>query len=508
MSPTIARLEEARLAVQTALDRAKRRSERNRLGQFATPGTLAREMLSYAIARLAPGESVRFLDPALGTGSFYGALRAVAPRERVTAALGFEMDPQYGTAARALWRSEDLELRLEDFTRAGPETPFNLIVCNPPYVRHHHLTAEDKARLRLRTMQASGMALSGLAGLHCHFMGLAHPWLAERGIAGWLIPSEFMDVRYGEAVKRYLLSRVTLLHIHRFDPRDVQFADALVSSAVLWLRKGPPPANHQVRFTFGGSLLSPRIRREVPARALTAEEKWTSLPAAKLRRRRNAPPLSTFFRIQRGVATGENGYFVLPEARIAELGLPRQVFTPMLPGPRHLPDDEVRARDDGTPEIERRVFLLDIGLGEEEMAERHPQLAAYLAQGRARGVHTRYLCSHRVPWYRQERRPPAPIVCTYLGRAERAFRFILNGSRATVSNVYLVMYPTERLAGALERDPSALRQVWSLLRGLAPDRLLGEGRVYGGGLHKLEPRELAHVGVPELGAWLASRARA
>jgi hypothetical protein len=47
-----------------------------------------------------------------------------------------------------------------------------------------------------------------------------------------------MDVNYGKAVKHYLLSRVTLLHIHRFDPNGVQFADALVSSAVVWFRNG------------------------------------------------------------------------------------------------------------------------------------------------------------------------------------------------------------------------------------------------------------------------------
>jgi adenine-specific DNA-methyltransferase len=512
MSPGIARLEEARLALQAALDRAKSRSERNRLGQFATPAGLAREMLRHALGLLDPGEPLRFLDPAVGTGCFYVALRAVAPRKRVTAALGFEMDPEVGTAAQRLWRSAGLALRVADFTRADPETPFNLMVCNPPYVRHHHLTADDKARLQLRTRQASGMRLGGLAGLYCHFMGLAHPWLAERGIAAWLVPSEFMDVRYGRALKRYLLSRVTLLRIHRFDPRDVQFADALVSSAVLWFRSSPPPRGHHVRFTFGGSLLAPRLTREVPSRALAVEEKWTRFPADKVRRRSAAPRLSSFFRIQRGIATGDNGYFVLPERKVAELGLPRRMLTPMLPGPRHLPDDEVKARGDGTPDIGRRLFLLDVALGEQEIAARYPQLAAYLAHGRACGVHARYLCSHRAPWYRQERRPAAPIVCTYLGRAggkrKGAFRFILNGSRATVSNVYLAMYPTARLAGALADDASALREVWLLLRGLAPERLLGEGRVYGGGLHKLEPRELANLAVPELGAWLAARSRA
>jgi len=41
--------------------------------------------------------------------------------------------------------------------------------------------------------------------------------------------------------------------------------------------------------------------------------------------------------------------------------------------------------------------------------------------------------------------------------------------------------------------------VWELLNGIAPDNLHNEGRVYGGGLQKIEPRELLNVDVPFLG---------
>jgi len=43
-----------------------------------------------------------------------------------------------------------------------------------------------------------------------------------------------------------------------------------------------------------------------------------------------------------------------------------------------------------------------------------------------------------------------------------------------------------------------LRQIWQTLNRIAPEQLLGEGRVYGGELHKLEPKELGNVPVPEL----------
>jgi adenine-specific DNA-methyltransferase len=69
---------------------------------------------------------------------------------------------------------------------------------------------------------------------------------------------------------------------------------------------------------------------------------------------------------------------------------------------------------------------------------------------------------------------------------------------ATVANVYLALHPNQAALRRIRADPALLEGVWKALNSLAPDQLLGEGRVYGGGLHKLEPRELANVALPEL----------
>jgi hypothetical protein len=497
MGETIDSLEKQRLTLQTELDGLKTPAQRNRLGQFATPTALALDILKYAATLLPSSTKVRFLDPAIGTGAFYSALREVFPKKQIAEALGFEIDSLYGDAAARLWENSGLTLKLSDFTHQDASSRFNLIICNPPYVRHHHLQNVDKSRLQLRTLNASGMKINGLAGLYCHFLGLSHAWMAENGIAGWLIPSEFMDVNYGQAVKRYLLTHVTLLHIHRFDPNDVQFADALVSSAVVWFKNTPPPKNHEVRFTFGGALLNPKLSRTVSAKDLVQETKWTRFPAADVRSRSAIPTISDFFEIKRGVATGDNSYFILSEEEIRVRCLPFEIFSPILPSPRYLREDEVGADQHGNPETERRLFLLNTRLTEDEIKKRFPSLWTYLEEGKARKLHERYLCSHRSPWYSQENRPPAPIVCTYLGRGDairrRPFRFILNNSCATIANVYLAMYPTPLLARSLERDPTLIRRIWKLLNQIPSNQLLEEGRVYGGGLHKLEPSELASV---------------
>lgn len=490
-------IEKQRISLQASLDAEKSQAERNRLGQFATPTALAEDILRYAASLLPSATMVRFLDPAIGTGSFYSALINVFPKKRIVEAIGFEIDPHYGKPAVELWKDTGLKLKIDDFTHAEPSPRFNLLICNPPYVRHHHLQNGDKNWLQLNTQQASGIKISGLAGLYCHFLGLSHAWMAEGCVAGWLIPSEFMNVNYGQAVKRYLLDRVTLLHIHRFDPNDVQFADALVSSAVVWFKNEPSPPDHEVKFTFGGTLLEPKLLRFVPAIDLAHEPKWTRFPASEIRDRSSIPTLSDFFQIKRGLATGDNSYFILSEDEIKTRGLPMEAFIPILPSPRYLQEDEVKPRMDGSPDIAHRLFLLNTKLSEEEIHNRFDTLFAYLEEGKARRLPERYLCSHRSPWYTQENRPPAPIVCTYLGRSDaktgRPFRFILNCSRATVANVYLAMYPTPLMSRELARDSTLLHKVWCGLNQLSPEALLGEGRVYGGGLHKLEPRELGNV---------------
>lgn len=502
-------IEAKRIAIQAKIDDSKSQAERNRLGQFATPAKLALDILQYAKELTGDQSEIRFLDPAFGTGSFYSALIQTFPSEIIAKASGFEIDPLYGEPASYLWGSAPLDLRIEDFTQAelptNEESRFNLIICNPPYVRHHHIANGEKNRLQSKTDHVFGGRVSGLAGLYCYFIGLSHYWMSYGGIAGWLIPSEFMDVNYGRLIKRYLLNEVTLLRVHRFDPNDIQFDDALVSSAVVWFRNVKKSEGNDIVFTYGGTLNEPSIAKILPREVLTSESKWTRFPTSGIRRSHSGSTLGDYFTIKRGLATGNNKFFILHKDEIVERNLPLQFFRPILPSPRYLPQLEVRADDKGLPLIERRLFLLDCPLPENEIQLKYPHLWKYLREGIEKGVNERYLSRHRSPWYSQEKRPPSRFICTYIGRTDtrnkRPFRFILNNSRATVSNSYLIMYPKPELAHLLENDPGLVRQVWEALNRIAPKSMIDEGRVYGGGLYKLEPKELSRVPALELRAF-------
>ncbi len=489
-------IEGRRQEEQTRLDTLKTAAERNKWGQFATPFALALSLARYAHSLQGEG-TLRFLDPAIGTGSFYSALSQTVPAKTIEAATGIELDPLFAEVARNLWGKSGLRVVEGDFTKQQPPTQrFDLILTNPPYVRHHHLESDAKDRLKAQLARSLNMEISGLAGLYCYFLLQCHDWMEEQGLAVWLIPSEFMDVNYGVTLRRYLTERVTLLHIHRFCPTDVQFTDALVSSAVVVFRKAPPAPGHRVRFSFGGAIESPSTEAQLPLDVLRHSRKWTQFPARTNFENTDEPTLGDLFVIKRGLATGSNSFFILSDEETKAWHIPRRFLKPILPGPRYLTADIIDPRADGAPAVSPQLYLLDCSEPEEKIKASRPRFYAYLQKGREEDMHASYLASHRAPWYSQEQRPPAPFLCTYMGRSangKHPFRFIWNRSDATAHNVYLMLYPKSRLQEALNSHPELAARVFEALQSVTPGQFISEGRVYGGGLHKVEPKELAQI---------------
>ncbi|MBB5935496.1 Eco57I restriction-modification methylase domain-containing protein [Streptomyces zagrosensis] len=409
-----------------------------------------------------------------------------------------ELDPRFAQASRELWRDAGFRVIEGDFT--SPETiegySASLLVANPPYVRHHHLEAAQKRALVGRCAATVGIKPSGLSGLYLYFVLLSHRLLAPGALSAWLIPSEFMDVNYGGALKEYLARHVKLIHIHQYDASEVQFDDALVTSSVVVFENSPPQAEDCAKFSFGGSLATPKAAQDIPLAKLDIAKKWSQyINGTGCDSPRTGPKLSDFFKIRRGLATGSNAFFILPREEAEGMGIQEDFLRPILPSPRNIDSLVIEADTSGWPQIKEQLALVDCPLSIDAVRLKNPQLASYLDSAEEK-VRAGYLVSQRSPWYKQERREPAPILLTYMGRGKdekHPLRFIRNESQAVASNMYLMLYPTPLLQTYVDSVEDGMAKVHEALLALTAGDLREGGRVYGGGLHKMEPKELASL---------------
>ena len=74
--------------------------------------------------------------------------------------------------------------------------------------------------------------------------------------------------------------------------------------------------------------------------------------------------------------------------------------------------------------------------------------------------------------------------------------------------MYLMLYPIGVLAEALSSGEVSLDEVHGAMGLLTGDQLRDGGRVYGGGLHKMEPKELAALDASSIAALLSNYQRA
>jgi hypothetical protein len=433
----------------------------------------------------------RVLDPAVGAG----ALLSPLPPE--IAVHGCDSNPlcvALATATLLLRGGRRARLSIEDFlSRAPGPARFDAVICNPPYVRHHGLSPLAKQQLAARFASEYGLRFSGLTPSYVYFFLQALSSVRTGGTLVFLLPADFLDAGYGRAFKRVLCQRTTVEQLLLFDPQRLAFPEVLTTSAVLVVQKREPRSAHGTRLV--------RCELGVPIRrsseytrmlgALDPDSKWLAMlvapgdPRGVLGR---PARLADYLRIRRGIATGDNAFFVLDQQRVDEFRIEPEFLQPIIAAARDLPECELTKRDwERLRALGRPCFLLDVTLP--LSALRGKRVRDYLELGRRQRVNLRFNCRTRTPWYRPENVAAPDVIVTYMTRGR--LRFVRNRSDCRVLSVLLNGFKT-----AACRD---LDQLLAVLNAAdTADLLRQRSRTYAGGLTKIEPGELSRLPMPVL----------
>lgn len=474
-------------------------------GAFFTPPQITRYLAEWAVRT---GEDAVF-EPSAGDAAFL-----VAATERLRhlgvehpELDGVEIHPaSVATARRRVAEAGGrARVRTADFFDIAPKPSYTAVLGNPPYIRYQEFRGKQRAQSRRAALQA-GVTLSALASSWAAFTVHAALFLRPGGRLALVLPAELLSVNYASAVRKFLFDRFASVELVMFDEQVFPGAEADV---VLLLADGfgAGPSGHAVihRARNAESLTSELVQRHWSP--VDPADKWVSglignRPVEVLHGLHTAGQfvaLEQWGDTTLGMVTGNNGYFALSPARVAELGLrPSDLLTLSPPGSGHL-----RGLTLSTSQL--------AGLGDDGKSVHlfrptgRPSVAAqrYIDAGYAAGVHLAYKCRVRTPWYQVPLVKPADLLLTCMNADTP--RLVTNKAAAHHLNSVHGVYLRDELAG-VGRDLLPLASLNSVT--LLHAEMVG--RAYGGGVLKIEPREADRwlVPAPDLIAARATQLRA
>lgn len=480
-------------AVDLAYTQHAPKAHRRKFAQFFTPPSIASLMADW-ISEKSPK---LVLDPALGTGIL---ARAVGKRLPNTKIVGYEIDPAVAVAAKKATRLTgiDVEIREADFLDSNPNDRFDGVIANPPYLRHHDLP--NSAQRIAQIGSACDIQLSGLTNAYALFLLDCCRRLNVGGRLAFIIPTEWTNSNFGKPIKEYLLKNGFLRAIIYVCHTNTIFEDALTTSSILLVEKSETPAVVVKTLFVATETELPRLdelfgtresRLAVTPRDFHSDQLLQTAKWDDLIRRGDTlvpdgfVPLRLLATTKRGIATGANGFFHISLAMARKQGILEERLIPCIGKA-----NDVNSLNFGPErfseliERERPTHLINFS-GELSPAEK-----SYVQQGEAEGLHQRYLTQKRSPWYSNEKIHVAPIWAAVFGR--ECMRFIVNTAKVANLTAFHGVYP-------LRTDPTFVNALAATLNSnIVQGVMKSEMRVYGGGLNKVEPRDLLDVKVPDL----------
>lgn len=451
---------------------------RRPLGATYTPRPIVSAMTQW----VASQDPVRVVDPGAGSGRFIVAAGRAIPHASLVAV---ELDPVAALMLRAHLQVAGLAQRSRLFV--GDYRDLNLprragrtaFLGNPPYVRHHLITPEWK-RWYAESALGLGLSASKLAGLHVHFFVATALKSAPDDVGAFITAAEWLDVNYGELVRKLLLGRLGLSRLQLIEPTLKPFSDADTTAVVTCFKVGQrPPSLRICRINTIGQLKALDRGTNIKRERLELSSRWSSLTRSARAKPEGYVELGELCRVHRGQVTGANRVWI---AGPHSLELPNTFLYPAITRAR-----ELFAAGRVLNQLNGLRRVIDIPPDLDRVPKRLlPTIEAFLKRARAMGADQGYIASHRKAWWSVALRDPAPILASYMAR--RAPAFVYNAANARHINIAHGIYPRQYLP---QKSLNALVQY------LRTSVSMNQGRMYAGGLAKFEPKEMERLLVPE-----------
>lgn len=461
------------------------REHRLRYAAYYTPARVADSLVRWAIDR----PDCRLIDPSFGGCAFLGAaarrLQELGASSPSRSLMGVDVDPACWSYIEADPLLEHTATIQSDFLAIEPEhehlTMADVVAGNPPFLRHH-----DLSNPQVETAQAAanrlGISLPKTASLWAYFVIHAVRFLSPTGKLALVLPRSLLEANYAEPIRSYLRDQFASLLYIEVQERFFEHTDE--AAVILLAHRGGERLERVIQVRDVESLgklldhLGASLREPGLALNTVTADAHRAL-SYHLCRLPNVP-FGSIGRIQIGVVTGRNKFFIVPSSSPIDEASRHGI----VPGTRSLSGLHFTTDDAGSiTQSDQNCWLVTA-----PRTNLPPSLAIWRLRGVSDGVHRGYKCSKRQPWFvvPVPTSPPAAFAtCSRSGPP----LLVLNSTDWYATNaLHHVDWVAEiEPAGIATSILTSVAAVWSELW----------GRKYGGGVLKMEPGIWQELPIPQ-----------
>lgn len=352
-------------------------------GVYYTPSLLARTLVEPLIT----SPSLRIIDPAYGDGALILAAEQVLKEKHHSKKrrnlFGCDLSP---ISDRTQHLSTSNLVKCDFFDYEG-KSKFDVVLMNPPYVRHHYLKKDKVSHYQNKIENI--FPLKRTSDLWAYFIVKATIHLKNNGSMGAILPWSFLQADYSIELREWLTGLFREIKVLALGPN--LFNDAQERVVLVWMRGyGSPNKN-----LFIGTANNPNDPAKYHA---ISKEYFTrdrvclsfSYDALEVMERYKSQygfdNFGDFADISIGVVTGADSFFIKHEDELNTMSLGANQMMPILTNSAQLRGFSINGN---MPD--RRLILMT--------KESAISFRDYIEYGESEQYHLRSHSQRREPWY-------------------------------------------------------------------------------------------------------------
>lgn len=458
-------------------------------GTYYTPERTVEFMCDYIAEHKEKSGTI--LEPSAGDGRFISALQKRNCGKFYTAV---EYDADKIKELNAKISSPLTRVIAKDFLQAikSWERKYDLVIGNPPYINIKNMEESFLQEGRL-LCKDYGLPENLIKNSWVAFILGAMKVLTSSGCIFFVLPMEFLQVKYAEKLRGFLEEHFDTIHIITF--KEKMFPEIEQNTCLVYLtneeREVPYICYRQYETLSSKDVLyQSQIKKNKPLK------KWTNAVLSDSdidllkTLEGHFEPISNFASSRPGIVTGANKIFILNQAEVERFQCDKFVKpiiskAAMVRNSINIDQDLI----DGLADAGEKIFFLDLnGINEDDMSR---ELIRYLQESgeiKRNNIEIRksYKCSRRDPWY------AVPVTksgtAVFFKRYDTIPRICIKPEEIFTTDIAYNLFFKEEI----DSESFAFSFYNSLTLALCEY----SGRYYAGGVSELIPEEFKQLSIP------------